>query len=219
MKDRKIFYLNYDLDATTFKYGKVTGMHQGFGGIKTTGSSVTIDTVVSGQGPFAPVLVGDYIWFYLSETSVAKRRVVTKPSNDQITVDVAVNLGTGMTAWYFLPFRIGNTDADGGHSVEAYETAFVEIEFATVIAGGGCDVSIEIKGRAPAAKWFAIFTKNYPAGTPVRDVVEVNRKDATGIPAGGWPNMLGSVRVGLKGGTDFVGTDDLSVFLTGNPRW
>jgi hypothetical protein len=219
MKDRKIFYLNYDLDATTYKYGKVTGMHQGFGGIKTTGSSVTVDAVVPGQGPFAALLVGDYIWFYLSDTNILKRRVATKPSNDQITVDTAVNLGTGIASWYFLPFRIGATDADGGHSVEAYETAFVEVEILTVAAAGGVDLTIEIKGRAPATKWFTLLaTKNY-AAAPAIDVIEVNKKDATGIPAGGWPNMIGSVRVGVKGNAGFAGTDDISVFLTGNPRW
>jgi len=224
MKDRKLFYLNYDLDATTYKYGKITapaGGFQGFGGVKTTGTSTTIDAVTAGQKPFAPVLVGDYILFYIGETPTTRRRVVTKPSDDQITISGAgVTLGAGIASWYFFPFRIGATDEDGGHSVEGYETAFLELDFATIIAGGGVDVSAEIRGRSPASKWNVFFTKNYPVGTPIRDVIEINKKDAAGgISAGGWPELIGSVRVGLKGGTDFVGTDDLSVFLTGSPRW
>lgn len=224
MKDQKIFYLNYDLTATTYLYGKVTsppGGFQGFRGIKTTGAATTIDAVTAGEAPFAALLVGDYIQFYIGETVTTRRRVVTKPSQDQITISGAnVNLGAGITSWYFYPFRIGNTDSDGGHSLEGYESAFVQLELATIIAGGGVDVSMEIRGRSPAAKWAPFYQKNYPAGTPIFDTIEVSQKAAIGgVSVGGFPEMIGSVRVGLKGGTDSVGTDDLSIFLTGSPRY
>ncbi len=222
MKDRKIFYLNYDLDATTFKYGKITapaGGFQGYEGIKTTGASTTIDAVTAGKRPFGHMSVGDYILFYIGETPTTRRRVLTKPSDDQITISGAnVNLGAGITSWYFFPFKIGVTTEDGAHGVEAYETAFVEIEIPTIAAAGGVDISLEIRGRSPASQWFVLLAKTY-AAAPAVDVIEVNKKDATGIPAGGWPNVIGSVRLGLKGNTGFAGTDDISAWLTGNPRW
>lgn len=206
MMDRKIFFLNFDLGSLSYNYGRVLGMHPGFGGVKTTGSSVTVDAVVSGQGPFAAVLVGDYIWFYLSDTSILKRRVATKPSNDQITVDSAVNLGAGIASWYFLPFRIGTTDEDGWHSIESHRRAFVELELQTFNGTGGVDVTIEVRGRAPASKPITVFATTNFAAFPTRKTIEILE-------------LIGSVRVGLKAGTGFAGTDDLSVFLTGRPAW
>lgn len=205
MKDRKTFYLNYDLDATTFKYGKVTDRLQGFGGL-TAVASVTINATNAGAAPFAPVLVGDYIQFQIGEAWSTIRKVLTKPSNDQITVSGGVLTFAGLTNWYFFPFRIGATAADGGHSTEAYSRAWIEFEIPTISAAGGVDYSIEVKGRAPAAAWGVVATGTFP--------------DAASVVAQGpleLTELIGSVRVGIKGNTGFAGTDDISIFLTGNP--
>lgn len=206
MKDRKIFYLNYDLDSAAFQYGSVLGRHQGFGGVKTTGVSTTIDAVVPGAAPFAPVLVGDYIQFQIGETHTSIRKVLTKPSNDQITISGAgINLGTGVASWHFMPFRIGSTAAFGGHSVEGYARAWIEFEIPTLSAAPGVDYQVEVKGRWPAATW-EVSTSIPPvsltaAGNRVLELLE----------------LIGSVRVGLKATTGFAGTDDINVYLTGNP--
>jgi len=197
------FYLNYDLDSASYKYGRIDGRHQGFGGIKTTGSSVTIDAVVAGAGPFAPLLVGDYIWIHVGET-VYKRKVATKPSNDQITVNTAVNLGTGTAAWYFLPFEIGTTAEDGWQSTEGLTRAWLHFDFATI--ANAVDVSVEVRGRAPGEAPKPVITLSYVAGTPIFKPLEITE-------------LVGSVRVGLKASTTFAGTDDLTVSLKGDGRW
>jgi len=200
MIDKGEFYLNYDLDSASYKYGKIEGRNPGFGGIKTTGSSVTIDAVVAGAGPFAPLLVGDYIWIHVGET-VYKRRVATKPSNDQITVNTAVNLGTGTAAWYFLPFRIGTTDEDGWLSTEGLTRAWILFDFATV--ADAVDVSVEVRGRAPGEKPKPVFDASYAAGTPLRKALEITE-------------LVGSVRLGVKAAVGFAGTNDLTASLKGH---
>jgi len=206
MKDLKTFYQNYDLDSAAFQYGAITGTHQGFGGVKTTGASVTIDAVVAGSAPFAPLLVGDYVRFQIGETSTSIRKVLTKPSNDQITISGAtINLGTGTAAWYFMPFRIGTTAAFGGHSTEAYSRAWIVFEIPTLVGAPGVDYVVEVKGRYPSATWAPSVSippvSITAAGNKVLELQE----------------LIGSVRVGLKATTGFAGTDDISVFLVGNP--
>lgn len=203
MIDKGEFYLNYDLDSASYKYGRIMGRYPGHGGIKTTGSSITIDAVVTGAGPFAPLFVGDYVWLHVGET-VYKRRVATKPSNDQITVNTAVNLGTGTAAWYFLPFRIGTTAADGWQSTEGLTRALLLFDFATI--SDAVDVSVEVRGRAPGEAPKPVFTASYPAATPVLKALEITE-------------LVGSLRVGLKAATTFAGTDDLTVSLKGHGQW
>ena len=206
MKDQKTFYQNYDLDAATLKYGVVTGRHQGFGGVKTTGASTTIDAVSAGAAPFAPLVVGDYIQFQIGETWTSIRKVLTKPSNDQITISGAnINLGTGIASWYFMPFRIGITAADGGHSTEAYSRAFITIEIIALAAAPGLSYSVEVKGRAPSAAWAP--SVSIPPGALA----------AVGNKTFELQELVGSVRVGVMATTAFAGTDDISIFLTGNP--
>jgi hypothetical protein len=204
MKDRRIYYLNYDLDATTYKYGRVKDRIQGYGGVKTTGAATTVDAVTVGQAPFAPVRVGDYVIFYIGETPTSIRKVLTKPTQDQITISGAnINLGTGVASWYFLPFDIGATDADGGHRTEFFARAWVEIEAVTIAAAGGVDYSIEARGMAPAAKWAQLTTGNIAASGFFKTIEVLE--------------LTGEIRVGLKGGSGFAGTDDISVYLTGRP--
>jgi hypothetical protein len=204
MKLRGTFYLNYDLDALTFKYGVILGRERGSGGVKTTGASTTIDAVDSGA--FTPVLVGDYVQFQIGETWTTVRKVLTKPSNDQITISgAAINLGARAPAWYYSPFRIGATAADGALSTDEMTRAWVEFDAPTIAAAGGVDYSIEVKSRTSATWGVSV------AGTFV---------DAAAVVAAGpieIPELLGQIRVGLKGTAGFAGTDDISVYLVGQP--
>lgn len=199
MLDGSAFYLNYDLDAATFKYGRCKGFpggFQGFGGI-VAAASTTINAVVPGANPFSALRVGDYILIQLTETTSTRRRVVTKPSNDQITVS-----GAGLTitasAWWFFPFDIGATDADGGLNVAGAARAWVGFDWTLA---DSLDVSIEVRGRAPASKWEVVFTATYAIAAAPPDPVEITE-------------IIGSVRVGLKATTGFAGTDDISIYLS-----
>jgi len=204
----RVFYQNYDLDSLSFKYGKLFDRIQADGPLKGTGGASTSLYSVSASYPaFGPILVGDYIYIYTAENTIAKRRVATKPSNDEITVDSNVTVPlAGLASWYFASFRIGTADTDGWHSTNPLTRAFVNLDFPTITAAGGVDVSIEVKSLGALLPKPIGAPFNFPAGTPVKESVEVTE-------------MIGSVRVGLKGGSGFAGTDDLSVTLTGVPKW
>lgn len=210
--DHKLFFLNYDNTvggAVPYLYGRLSERFQGFFGIKTTGAAVIIDAVTPGSAPFAPIIVGDYIQFQVGEVWSTRRKVLTKPSQDQITISGAnVNLGAGITSWYFHKAPVpGSTDADGGHSIEGYDRVWVEFEIPTLAATGGVDYRIEVRGRAPGALWAP------SASAPPATIATAQNKAIEVL------ELIGSVRVGLKGNTDAAGTDDITVLLTGSPRW
>lgn len=197
MLDGQIFYHSYDLDAATFKYGRCKGPFQGLGGI-TAAASTTVNASVAGKGTFSALRVGDYIWIRTNETTVVKRRVATKPSNDQITVSGGALTFT-TSEWHFLPFDIGTGAEDGWRSLDGYERAFVEFDWTLA---DSLDVEIAVRGRAPAAKAAVVFTGTFAAAAAPPDPVEVTE-------------LIGSVRVGVKATTTFANTDDISIYLSG----
>jgi len=205
MLENGMFYKNYDLDATTYKYGRFRDQIQGVGGVKTTGSSVTVNAVTSGIGTFSGVKVGDLIVFYRSDTLIDVRKIATKPSNDQITVDTAVNLdnsGAGFGAWFFQSFDIGTTSADGWLPVQKFGSKKgVRVVIATLNAAGGMDVSIESKGYAFDTVPVVLIEQHY-------DVPKTEH-----FPV---PEEVLSLRVGVKGTTGFAGADDVSIYLIGD---
>jgi len=198
----RVFYQNYDLDSLSYKYGKLFERIQG-NPIKGTGAaSVSLYSVSDLYPAFGPVLVGDYLYIYTAENTVAKRRVATKVSNDEITVDTVVTVPlAGLASWYFAQFRIGTADTDGWHPCQYDAEKEIHIDIATVAAAGGVDVLIQGQGfgTLPAT----ILSKNYAAA------------EAEIIPI---MEPCASLRVGLKGGSGFAGTDDISITYQGTPR-
>jgi hypothetical protein len=203
--DAKQFFYNHDVDALTYKYGRIGGP-TGLGcpgkyGAVTSGSSTTV-TAATGT-PFDPVLPGDLIVFYTPPDTKTLRKVATKVSGSEITVDTAIDLGTTGRMFDFLPVRIGANAGDGWHSVQAYSAITVWVSISLYAATGGIDVTIEALtpnlGNAPVT----ISTTNYTAtGTASIDVSKV----------------VGYLRVGLKAGSGFAGTDAVSVWMTGEVR-
>lgn len=130
----------YDLDAAAFVYPKLsgrggdtyTGGIMGTGRIKTTGSTTTVDAVDAALDSFSRLAVGDVITVRRTETSsvsTVDRRVVTaKASDDQITVDTAVNWDrTAGFQWEWYDFSDGTTDADGWVDISRFsiDTKFI----------------------------------------------------------------------------------------------
>lgn len=205
--DSKQFLYNYDLDSLSYKYGRIGGA-SGLGcpgkyGAKTTGSSVTINAAAG--TPFDPVNVGDLIVFFIPPDTKSLRKIATKVSGAQITVDTAIDLGTVGVPFDFYPFRIGSAAGDGWHAVQAYSSMTVWVSIAAVAAAGGVDLTIEglspnLGGLTPVT---LLPTKNYSvAGTEAINIGEV----------------VQAIRVGVKGATGFAGTDSISVWMTGEVR-
>src|SRR5688572_16546503 len=141
----RTFYYQYDLDATTYKYGCYLEPVEGGGasgyGVQTSGSSVTVNAVAG--TPLDPVTVGDRIWFFKSGGTILKRKIATKPSGAQITVDSAVDLSGGISKWVFEPFRIGVEVTDGWINVNGYSKRTILLSTDTIDAAGGLDLTIQ----------------------------------------------------------------------------
>lgn len=202
--DAKQFYYTYDLDSTSYKYGRLgdaTGMPvQGKYGLTASGSSTTVLGVTS-MSAFAPVNVGDILVLVNLETNYI-RKVITKVSNDEITVDSNVANFTAKPGWYFYPFKIGTTINDGWHAAQAYSSLTLLVKLGTVAAAGGIDISIE--GKAPNIGGLAVqlFTKNYAAGSAYEEPIVIAERTA-------------AIRVGVKGGSGFSGTDAITISMVG----
>lgn len=203
----KQFYYNYDLDSLSYKYGRI-GDSTGLGipgryGVTTVGSSTTVTAVTAGALiAFSMVKVGDIIVFEQPPDTKIIRKVATKVSAGEITVDTAVNLSAG-AFFFFYPFTIGTAAGNGWHHVQAYSSATIWVRIDTLAAAGGLDISIE--GRSPniGGSSTTLLTKNYAAtGTEAINIGEV----------------VGAVRVGVKGGSGFAGTDVFSIWMTGEIR-
>jgi hypothetical protein len=203
-QEQKDFYFGYDLDANTLKYGRILprrDMGQ-VAGVITSGSSTTVTSAVANSRAFASVAVGDMVEFVIAQV-LTRRKVATKVSDDEITVNSAVDLSAGCSAWYHRPFQIGTADTDGWHNVEDYPVKAIKVDINTLSAAPGLTISIEVRGRGDVEKPSVVLTKNYTATDS--DVIQVTEPCA-------------SVRVGVRGTTGFAGTDDIDISLIGYLR-
>jgi hypothetical protein len=206
LDNRKYFYYQYDLDATTYKYGRLGGptglpcVKPDRYGAKTSGSSTTV-TSAAGT-PFDPVNVGDFLIFSIPPDTKLLRKVATKTSGAQITVDSAIDLGTVGVPFDHWPFRIGATANDGWHQVQMYTSITVHIYIPTVAAAGGVDVQIETNSGDPATPTVP-YTQNFASATT--ETVNV-------------AEVASALRVGVKGGSGFAGTDSITIWLQGEMR-
>lgn len=204
MIERRAFYFDYDLDANTFKYGRLKGPFPGPAGITCAGATTTITAVTSGIGTFSPIRVGDFIWLRTAENTVIKRKVASKTSNDQIAVAGANLSAFTIASWDYWQFDIGTADSDGALNIANYDRVW--LEFDGTLADS-LDIQVEARGRAPAALWGTIFTATFAntAALRARGPVEITE-------------LVGSIRVGVKGTTVFAGTDAFSIYLCGQVR-
>ena len=212
MQIQKLFYLNYDLDSTSYKYGRLGDAMghaiQGKAGISAAASTtVTTSTYTRtdwlAPAAFADVQVGDWLFVVTDSVgSVTKRQVATKTSINEITVTGAGVTWTNITAWSFLPFVIGTAATNGFHGCSKDAEKGIQIDIATLAAAGGVDVSIEGQCYGATAPT-VLLAKNYAAATSECIPILEN---------------VAAIRVGLKGGSGFASVDDISVAYVGTPR-
>jgi len=207
MLTNKQFYREYDLDALTYKYGRL-GDSQGFAvqgkwGAATSGSSTTVTSLATGYA-FGPANAGDTIIFRTPPDTTTIRKIATKVSPQEITVDTAVNLGTAGVAWEFVPFRIGATDADGWHHSRTKQGFSVFIHIATLAASGGVDAKVQglLSGSLTPIDLI-------PEGETAAEV----HFDAAGRYELKFLSPVQQVRLGLKAVTAATGTDVISAWL------
>lgn len=204
MKERILFW-GYDLDSTSYKYAKFAEYWSpGSGTLTTSGSStsVTADTT----GAFADVKVGDLLRVladkYASNgPTFSTVKVITKNSNSEIVVSTALDI-TAAGPWQYLVAEVPATGATAGwFNVSAFEGKTVHPTITTVAAGGGIDLIVESKG--PSGNISILHEVNYAAATAEEP-----------IPIG---EDVEQIRVGVKGGSGFAGTDVIDIVFSGTP--
>jgi hypothetical protein len=206
MLEQRSAFRNYDILATTYVYGRIEGPHQGYGGVALVSASTTVNAVTAGIGTFSPVAVGDFLWFYNGET-IIKRKVATKASNDQITIDSTPGVTVNIASWYFMPFKNGATAADGWIPIQKFGgKVSVLLLGPTIGDAGGFTFKLEVKGFEQEAAPVLIIEKDYAqADAPISEEFPL-------------PATAAAVRIGLKGTAGFAGTDDVSATVIGDPN-
>ena len=200
MLEQVQFYESYDVDSTSYKYGRVAGPFQGEGGV-TAATSTTVSADATARNPFAGLKAGDGLWFRTAEQTVVKRKIATASSTVSL-VSSGANLTFSAIPWHYLPFTIGTGLTNGWHRIAHFRPGSVTVHIILATLGAtSMDITIEVRGSGNfQANPNTIWTKNYAAAE--EDAVIVTE--------------VGSdLRVGVKGGSDFTGTDVLDVFMTG----
>lgn len=168
----------------------------GIGRIETSGSSTTVTAETAGDAPFTNVAVGDLLYITIGQT-VYTRRVATRTSATQITVDAAID--TTGSAWSWWDASCGATSADGWVGMTGAWAASWEIDVITLNAtsigyqvqckvGGGTGVQLAASTIATATTASYALT----AGT-----------------SGSWD----ACRLGLKVNTD-TGAQSVSAWMS-----
>lgn len=198
---KKWFYKNYDLDSTSFKYGKLLEPIQGVRAFKTNGASTTLVAYTANEAPFREVSVGDVIVWNERDGAAVVRKVTSKASDDEIGISGGnVNL-TVVNAWWHQRWRIGTAASDGWHLVHMMSARTLFVDIPTIAAAGGVDMQVEGRGQEDHNPVVLIPSTNYPS-SGASDTHDV-------------PDEVVAIRVGLKGGSGFGGTDDINIWLEG----
>ena len=199
MIQKILFWQGYDLDATTYKFGRYlpSAPSQGMA-LSSAGTSTTVEAALAGIGTFASLAAGSVLWFKTSPTATTVRKIVTA-GFDSCIVDSTIDLGTAGVPFSFRQFLIGAADTDGWANVKGFESKTLFVQIPTVSAAGGIDLTIEGLGEDVSTP-MTLLTKNYAAAA--EETIDI-------------PETILSLRVGLKGGSGFAGTDDITVYLEG----
>ena len=151
-KTAPLVYLK-DITDTSYSYCKFAGLNGdpfepmlGTGRIETSGSSTTVTAETAGDAPFTSVLAGDLILITYGNTTY-RRRVATRVSATEITVDTAINT-TGAT-WAWQKAACGATVADGWIGATSAWAMTFEVAVTTINATSiGYIVECRIGGLA-----------------------------------------------------------------------
>lgn len=197
----KPFYYLYDLDSTSFKYGRLGGPDgfsvPGYWGVENAGSDPTVDAVDS-QPAFAGVTEGGVIFFTEVPETVTLRKIATKTSNSSIEVDSAIDLSGGARFDHY-PFKVGTADSDGWHSFREWSKSVIHVDIATY-GGNPVVVSVEEDVDDLMSGPHVVEEQTYSAAGHY--TIPINRK-------------VKRVRVGLRASTDASGTDSIKVWASG----
>jgi hypothetical protein len=199
---QKWFYQDYDLDATTYKYGKLSDWRQGYGGFATSGSSTTVTAVTASIGTFAPLAVGDKIRFLIAGTWY-ERTVSAVASPDSITVSSAIET-TGASAWYYRSRSIGTAITSGLHSVANLVDVTLYVNWVTKAAD---TIVMSIEGVNQGDQ-LAHRLMDEQTLTAAGIVMPIEIADA-----------VHGLRLGVKAGSSFAGTDVFNAYLEGKERF
>lgn len=205
MVERLLFW-NYDMaEATNLRYGKYNLLWQPGAGTVTAATSTTV--TANTTGAFADVKVGDL--FRVLDSAYAPDgpsfftvQIVTKNSDSEIVVSSALTL-TAASPWQYLVAEVPVSGTGSGwFDVSSFQSKTVHPTLTTVAAAGGIDLQVE--GKGPNGMISILYSVNYATSA-----------DELPIPI---EEDVQFLRVGLKGGSGFAGTDVISVVFSGTEK-
>lgn len=207
MVSRTLFW-KYDLASLSYSYGKFDrDFVAGEGKLKTSGSSTTV-TTISTSGVLKDVKIGDLVLMvrdpYVS-TGTDLVKIATKASNDSMTVSSAVNWdnsAAGYAPWRYLVAEVPATGTAAGWFHVGGFTAKTVFPVITTLASDTIDITVEAKDKSGVIA--TVYTESYSSATAPRP-----------IPVG---EDIEFLRVGVKAGASFAGTDVFDCTFTGRPR-
>jgi len=206
------FYRDYNIDALTFKYGVLGPRNQGFGGIKTAGSSTTISRVTADSGvphghPFSPLAAGDILWLPAGGVlPYVDRRVASVTLPGSITVDSAIDLTAGgIGNWYFQKFLVGVTATDGWLFVGDLTEKLLTCRYVTNPPSG--TVNFQVQGVIAGEP--DMYAR--PHEVVPDTAMSTTLKDNSILIEGPWAFL----RVGVRASADAANNEAFSAELTG----
>lgn len=162
--------------------------------IKTTGSSTTVAALTTGTNPFALLSVGDILQLNYKGNSF-ERAITAKASNDSVTVDTAVDIGTAGSYFRFKTIMVGADSEDGWIGVGNMDSIRYDINIIQMNGTGGIDSKVECR-LAQGTPVVVIGTTNTTAAGVVDNSVD--------LQAAG---PFDQCRLGIKWNTSDDGTD------------
>lgn len=211
MIERILFYRWDNVENTNYRYGKferfwVPGRKR----LTTSGSSTTVVTTISSSGVLKDVKVGDLVRMQRDVYSLTGRDIVkitAKASDNSMTVSTAVNWdnsAAGYAPWEYLIAEVpASGTAAGWFYVGDCAAKTIYPVITTVAAAGGIDLTVE--GKTRNGDISTLYSVNYAAA-------------ADGIPIQIGSDALEFLRVGVKGGSGFAGTDDITITFEGEEK-
>lgn len=200
-QEAKQFYREYD-PGTSYVYGRLGSPSghpvSGRNFISNPGQS-NVWTAVDGT-PFDPVNVGDQLVVFSPRPDgrFDAADVTVKTDGTIINTRLAApSVFESPSAFMFWPFKVGTTDADGWHHVEAWSAITVYVDVRVLAA-----TSIEIQVQGTGGNW----------SQPV-DLEAEQSLSAVGTLALNIDKVTPYMRVGIK--ATGAGTDRVTVWAVG----
>jgi hypothetical protein len=206
------FNIQYDLDSATTTYCSVTGPHDGYGTVTSSGTTVT----GSASDSFTGLAATDVL---LVGTQMATITAVA--SGTSLTVSAAPTTAFAAQPWKWYDTTCGTAATNGWVNVSGWndKTAIIQVE-AGATTSNSLDVVWECKGSSPVSSALQVFPDNWPSGVgtvAVTSFLDANFGTKQGRRAIRIPEPWSECRIGmlLTDDSSDATIEDITAYIIG----